>query len=212
MSTSDSLVQSLQKTSVYFDLADFPLTKEELFCFLWQPPDITYDQFLILLPACIEKKVLVEKNGYYMLPGRESLVELRQQKLLIAEKKLAIARRAAKIIRSVPFLKAVCVCNTVASEQANEDSDIDFFIIAAKNRIWLVRLFITLLLGFFRLRRVGNKIKDKICLSFYITEDNLDLSNLRAVEDDIHFAYWLNQMLPIFDPENLYATFLAANS
>ncbi len=211
MNASDSLVKSVQKTLAYFDLADFPLTKEELFSFLWESPQISYDQFIVLLPGFIERKLLSECRGYYVLPGREELVSVRQRRLLVAERKLKIARRAARIIRSVPFLKAVFVCNTVASEQATEDSDIDFFIIAEKNRIWLVRLFVTLLLGIFRLRRVGSRIKDKICLSFYITSDNLDLKNLRAIDDDIHFAYWIHQMLPIFDPEDLYSKFLQAN-
>ena len=33
------LRQSIINTLAYFDLADYPLTKEELFSWLWQPPD-----------------------------------------------------------------------------------------------------------------------------------------------------------------------------
>ncbi len=244
MNTSDSLQLSLKKTLAYFDLANFPLTKEELYNFLWEPPQVSYAEFLLSLRdytfgegeaiplfgsanngiAASSQKIgtprndtvksfmMTEQNGYYFLSGREELVETRRCRLLISENKLKIARRAARIVRSVPFLKAIFVCNTVGAEQATEDSDIDFFIVTEKNRIWIARLWVTFLLGLFRLRRVNNRIKNKICLSFYVTADSLNLANLRVVDDDIHFAYWINQMLPLYDPENYYAKFLQANS
>ncbi len=213
MNTSESLQRSIKSTLTYFDLADYPLTKEELFVFLWEPPQISRGDFLEFLNNTNGALSFFEtKNGYYFLPGREAIIETRQRRLLISEKKLRIARRAVKIIRSVPFLKAVFVCNTVGSEQASVDSDIDVFIITAKDRIWITRLFVTFLLSLFRLRRVKDNIKDKICLSFYVTEDHLDLSGQRVADDDIHFAFWINQMLPIYDPENYYAQFLQANS
>lgn len=201
------LRDSIIKTLAYFDLADYPLTKEELFSWLWQPPTVSYSEFLNTIPALN----LDSKFGYYFLPGREAIVEERRRKLLISEQKLKIARRAAKIIKSVPFLRAVFVCNSTGAEQAIEDSDIDFFIVTEKNRIWITRLMVTFLLELFRLRRSGKHIKNKICLSFYVTVYNLDLANFRVADDDIHFAYWLNQMLPIFDPEDYYLKFLHVN-
>ena len=208
MSLEQPLRQSILSTLAYFDLADYPLTKEELFSFLWQPPEINYSDFLNTVAGLN----LNSKFGYYFLPGREEIVELRRRKLLISEQKLKIARRAAKIIQSVPYLRAVFVCNTTGSEQANEDSDIDFFIVTEKNRIWITRLFVTFLLSLFGLRRAGKHVKNKICLSFYVTTASLDLAKWRVADDDVHFAYWLNQMLPIFDPDNYYAKFLEENS
>ena len=208
MNSEQLLRQSVMSTLAYFDLADFPLTKEELFNFLWLPPAVSYNDFL----TALENLNINNKSGYYFLPGREKIVEVRRRKLLISEQKLKIARWGVKIIKSVPFLRAVFVCNTTGSEQAGESSDIDFFIITEKNRIWITRLFVTLLLSLFGLRRVGKRVKNKICLSFYVTTDNLDLAKWRVADDDIHFAYWLNQMLPLFDPENYYTKFLQANS
>lgn len=207
------LRRSILQTLAYFDLANFPLTKEELFVFLWQPPPVKYEEFLMYLQKSGSATLGFESvGGYFFLSGRKETIEKRQRSLIISEQKLKIACRAARLIRSVPFLKAVFVCNTVASEQAGEDSDIDFFIIAASNRIWITRLLVTFILQIFGLRRTKTSIKDKICLSFYITEDSLDLSGLRAVDDDIHFIFWLNQMVPIFDPYQYHARFLQANS
>lgn len=200
---------------MYFDLADYPLTKEELFSWLWSDsatatpdkPAVSYPEFLEALTFLN----IDSKFGYYFLPGREAIVEERRRKLLISEQKLKIARRAVKIIKSVPFLRAVFVCNSTGAEQANKDSDVDFFIVTEKNRIWITRLLVTFLLELFRFRRVGKRVKNKVCLSFYVTVYNLDLANFRVADDDVHFAYWINQMLPIFDPEDYYLKFLHVN-
>jgi hypothetical protein len=205
------LEQSICRTLAYFDLADYPLTKEELYAYLWQPPAIGYLDFLTYLSS-VSEEIIQSKYGYYFLPGRGELAEVRRRRLIFSEENLKIARKAAKKIRSVPFVRAVFVCNKVASEQATTDSDVDFLIITEKNRIWLARFFVTLVLALFRLRRTDSRIQDKICLSFYLAADNLNLAPWRVAEDDIHFAYWLNQMYPVYDPENYYSRFLEANA
>jgi len=205
------LEQSICRALAYFDLADYPLTKEELYAYLWQPPAIGFLDFLLHLPA-IGDEIMQSKYGYYFLPGRAELAEVRRRRLIFSEENLKIACQAAKKIRSVPFVRAVFVCNKVASEQANKDSDVDFLIITEKNRIWLARFFVTLVLSLFRLRRTDSHIEDRICLSFYLTADNLNLAPWRVNEDDVHFAYWLNQMYPVYDPDNYYALFLEANA
>ncbi|MCX6781910.1 MAG: hypothetical protein NTW66_02225 [Candidatus Magasanikbacteria bacterium] len=205
--------ESIRKTLAYFDLFGYPLTKEELFAYLWQPPRISYEEFIPSVPLQGEGwgGVCNEKFGHYFFSGREGIIENRRQRLLISELKLKIAVRAAKKICAVPFLRAIFVCNSVGAGLARSESDIDFFIIAAPGRIWLVRFFSNLILKFWRLRTYGKKRKDKICLSFFVDEKHLNLQSLCALKDDIHFMYWLHQMIPVYDPKNIYHSFLDAN-
>ncbi|MEK7680670.1 MAG: hypothetical protein AAB348_01315 [Patescibacteria group bacterium] len=201
------LGQSIYKTLCYFDIADYPLTKEELYAFLWQPPAIGYGEFL----EKIAQAPVESKMSHYFLPGRSETVENRRRKFVVSDLKLNIAKKAAKKIRSVPFLKAIFVCNSVGSEQATEESDIDFLIITSPRRIWIARGFANIILRLFGLRTYGKKIKNKICLSFFVDSDHLNLCSLKAAEDDVHFVYWFQRMLPIYDPENLYSKFLSEN-
>jgi hypothetical protein len=208
---NEELRNSIKKTLVYFDLANFPLNREELFEYLWQSPKMNFEHFLEQLSALIVG-FAEEKGGYIFLKGREETVERRRRSLLISEVKLKFARRAAKKLRFVPYIKAVFVCNSVGTEQASTGSDIDFFIISAPGRVWIVRFFSNLILRLFGLRTYGQKINDRICLSFFVDEKNLSLADLRIAPDDIHFAYWINQMTPIYNPHRLYSKFLSANS
>jgi len=202
------LEQSIIKTLAFFDISKHPLTKEELYRFLWQPPVIGYQEFLEKLENtnCLEKKF-----SYYFLPGQEKNIESRRENLLFSEQKLNLAAKAAKKIRSVPYLRAIFVCNTVGMEQATAESDIDFFIITSSKRIWLVRFFTNLILRLFGLRAYGQRVSNRVCLSFYVDNDHLNLASLRQREDDVYLAYWLNQLLPIYDPENLHDKILTAN-
>jgi len=200
------LEQSIVKTLSYFDLFDHPLTKEELYNYLWQPPVVGYGEFLEMVSDIHDSK-----HGYYFLPNRQEIVEIRRKKLIAVEEKMKKAFKAAKKIRSVPFLRAIFVCNTVASEQADAESDIDFFIITKTKRIWLTRFFTNLILRLSGLRSYGNRIKNKVCLSFYVDSENLNLSDLRICNEDVYLIYWLHQLVPIYDPDNFHEKLLLAN-
>lgn len=197
---------SIKKTLSYFSLFRYPLTKEELFAYLWQPPKIGLEEFL----SAVGQNNWQEKFGYFAV-SNDFFTENRRTSLLFCEKKMKIAQRAAKLLRSVPFLRAIFVCNSVAGGLARTESDIDFFIITAPKRIWLVRFFTNLILRFWRLRTYGKKQKDKICLSFFVDENNLNLWPLRAGDEDIHFVYWIHQMIPLFDQNDFYQRFITAN-
>lgn len=211
MSSSVHTNSAIIKTLAYFDGANFPLTTEELFRYLWQSPSIDRTNVSAALAELVAWGVVATKWGYYFLPGREATIERRRRATVFSDQKLKRARRAAKFIKAVPFLRAVLVANSVGRGVAEAGSDIDFFIIAEKGRIWIVRFFTNLILRMFGLRTYGTKRTDRVCLCFYIDAVHLDLANYRALPEDIHFAYWLQQMAPVYDPDKWYERFLKAN-
>lgn len=208
---NDSLKQAIIRTLVYFDLSNYPLTSTEIKNWLYRCEVQEFSGLLNVLDEMVNQHQIEEKFSFYYLPGREEAVENRRRNLVISELKLKKARRAVKFIRCVPFLRAIFVCNTVAAGTAQDVSDIDFFIIAQHDRVWLVRFFTNIILRLFNLRTYGDKNSDKICLSFFVDDNNLNLEKLKATENDIHFAYWITQMIPIFDPYGYWKKFLTAN-
>ncbi len=211
MPNQSYLAKSILRTLVYFDLVAYPLTANEIWQFLYKEIADDFKPILSALEDLKNNSIIAEKYGYYYLFGKDDLVEKRRSQLVISELKLKKARRAVKFIRGVPFLKAVFVCNTVAAGTAFEESDIDFFIIAEKNRLYIVRFFTNLILRIFGLRTYGDKMADRICLSFFVDDQNLSLEKLKALPEDIHFSYWALQMVPIYDPQNYFKRFLSAN-
>lgn len=106
--------------------------------------------------------------------------------------------RYVSLLKFVPFLRMVAVCNNLSFGMVNEKSDIDLFLVAKKGRLFLVRAFVTFILSILGVRRHGNKIAGRFCLSFFVDDEFLDLSGI-ALENDIYLAYWIRSLVPVLD-------------
>jgi len=212
--------KSIRGTIVYFDIFEYPLTSFEIYKYLWRPEQrFTLAQVNKELKKMVDEKILVLREGFFCLRGSEENkksrnqenIKTRKKRYLIAQEKMKKARPYVKLISKIPFVKAIFICNNLGYLNAPDDSDIDLAIITSKNTIWTVRLLAVGLMMLFNKRPNERTQKDKICLSFYITEENLDMQSL-AYENDIHFIYWLNQFMPVYGKQDLIDKFYKANS
>lgn len=190
----------------YYDVFDYPLTPEEIWRWLYAEDgntDFPKDLNIVLetLEMSEDLKTIIDndENYYYYLKGRREIVETRKERFEADKKKWRIARSALGFLRMVPFLKYVAVCNTLAINNAKAESDIDFFIVAESGQLWTCRFFTTWFVWMLGYWRHKNKIKNRICLSFYVTEESLDLSSFRLPGGDPHLTFWLDQFAPLYD-------------
>jgi hypothetical protein len=208
------------KPLIFLDIFDYPPTAMEVWRFLGVPAELG-EVVDFLSQEChpreggdpepavikLDSRLRGNDNGFYFLPGREGIAEKRQNFFQLSEKKFKIAKRAAWLLHFIPSIKMIAVCNNF---YYRPQSDIDFFIITAPKRLWLTRFFATIILDIFRLRARGKKTADKVCLSFYLSEDNLNLESVVLKPDDPYFSYWLAFLEPIYGQE-CYNKFWQAN-
>lgn len=210
------LDQAILSTVVYFDIFDYPLTISEIWKWLYVKDSIGKYNISEILDRLENNYNLNEKisfkNVFYFLKGREDIINIRHRRHLIAIPKWRKARRVTKILRIIPYLYNISACNKIAYYNAENNSDIDFFIITKKGRIWMTRFFVTLITSILGVRRQKNKIANRICLSFYITENHYDLSRLTIEDPDIHFIYWFSQISQIYDRQASYKKLINKNS
>ena len=128
-------------TLAYFDIFDFPLKQEEIWQWLFsEQHQIAREEFLVVLGILVQENILTEKDGFYFFPGRENIISVRKQRSEISEQKIKKARRLIKWwLKFIPWIKAIFLVNSASYYNATENSDIDLFIIAKKNRLWLAR-------------------------------------------------------------------------
>lgn len=127
----------------------------------------------------------------------------------LEEKLWKRVEKSLKYLQVVPFLRMVAVCNNLAFGKVNDESDIDLFIVAHKGRLFVVRTLVTLILHFLCVRRHGNKVAGRFCLSFFIDDSSLNLSEV-ALGKDYYLAYWIKSLLPVID-DNFSSSILASN-
>ena len=203
-------------TVVYFDLFDYPLTANEIFHYLYTGGMVGSSYFLLEIEDNLNhnpklKKIITGCGGFYFLKNRQEIIQTRLQRYGLAEDKYKIVLRALKLIKFLPFIKFIGICNSLAYRNAKKESDLDLFIITTKGRLWLTRLILIFIITILGRRPPKHKVKDKLCLSFYTTEDNLDLQPIKIVTDDVYLVYWLATLMPVYERDNFYDKFLSAN-
>ncbi len=203
---------AILKTIAFFDIFNYPLTATEIWKWLYKPNKayslvevkeaLASSQFLYGKLSAIE--------GFYCLHDRNNICYLRKKNNNLAERKFRKARRLVKIFRYIPYVRMVAICNSLAYSNARDDSDIDFFIIAKHGKIWLARFFTVLIVKLLRAQPKPDDHRDTFCLSFFIDEASLDIQAI-GLKHDIYYTYWLQQLMPIYDPDDLYNKFIDAN-
>lgn len=211
MAFFSNIDRAIISTLAYFDIHDYPLTREELWRWLWTSEPVSEEMFLEHLRTLIGQGAIQRVAGYYVLAGREALLAARERKIPVLEHKMRRAQLAAKKLRWIPFVQAVLVSNTVAGGTAEKESDIDFLVVVQAGRLYLARLLVTLVLSVFRLRRTKRMITNRMCLCFYVTDRALNLSVIALDQPDIYLMYWIHQLIPLYDPFGMYEKILTAN-
>lgn len=200
-----SVARGILGTLVYFDQFDFPLTREELWRWWYGPGEPAPDraEFDRELTALLAGGRVTTAEDLFMLFGRQAIATTRAARLGSNRLKWQRAERAARAVQSVPFVRFVGVCNTVAIDNGRPESDVDVFIVVRGNRLWLTRFLVTAIVLLLGIRRTGTKIADRVCLSFFVTDRALDFSPLLLKPADPYFAFWVDQLVPLYDPDNL---------
>lgn len=200
------LKEAIVKTIAFFDMFDYPLTVNEVWRNLGVKCELA--EIMEVLEGGI--KNIDKQNGFYFFSGRESIVGERQKRYKAADRKFKRALRLAKFYKVIPWIRLIAVGNLMGADNLKPESDIDIFIITENKRLWLVRFLCAGLAQVFGLRPRPGKTKDKICLSFFISEQAMDLSPL-MIKDDIYFIYWLAGLTPIYDSGSVYKRLIEKN-
>jgi len=207
-----SLLVNIISTIIYYDILNYPLTSFEVWKYLTVPRGgATFDDKCTLMAIVEElggeeiKKHIEEFRGFYFIKGRKELVDRRIQNDKNSIAKYEIAERVARWLRFVPFVRMIAVTGTLAMRNPEKDSDIDFFVVLEKGRIFTGRLLVTAMVHLLGKRRYGKKIKNRVCLNYFITTGSLGIKR-----QDLFSANEYSFMCPLFGLD-VYQKFGEAN-
>lgn len=126
------------------------------------------------------------------------------------EKYLYRAKVAGRILRWVPFIRTAGLNGSIVRGEENEQSDIDFLIIAKAGRLYIARFLAAAFIHLTGWRRYGNKIEGRICLNCYLTDKNPDITphDVRSREK-VARAY--KYLIPLVDSNGIANRFFEIN-
>lgn len=200
-------------TIAFFDLFSHPLTPWELWKWHYRLSSgdaPSFDQVSNAVEQLIGMNILRSSHGFVFCGGHEHFIAERNKRYRDSYKKFQRAIRAARILAMIPFIRSIAVSNTLSYSNARSNGDIDFFIIVQKNRLWISRFLAASLFQLLRKRPTDTRRANAICLSFWVTEEQLNLSSVR-ISDDVYLEYWIAQLYPVFDQGEWMKRFFKSN-
>ncbi len=177
--------KAVQACLSYFDIFQHPLKKEEIANFLSISCEAR--ELDTAISDLKDANLIFNINDYYSLHNNINLVIDRIAFEKRADEKMKEALHYGQLIQKFPFTKAVCISGSLSKHIMKKDSDIDFFIMAKANRIWIAKLLLKMYKFLFL-----NNSKDVFCINYFIAENNLSIA-----EQNTFTATELVTLIPI---------------
>ena len=177
---------SILKVLVYFDVFRYPLTSKEIMSFLDQPAN--EHEFNIAIEDLLGSKKIFLLDEFYSLQNDLSLSTRRKKGNEYAAFLLKKAEPIASRLYKFPYVRGVGISGSVSKKFADEDADIDYFIITKADRLWIARTFLHL---FKKIPQVKNR-HQHYCMNYFIDEAELVIE-----EKNIYTATELFTLIPM---------------
>lgn len=215
--TPSRLERAILKTLIFFDIFEYPLTDTEVWKFLFsEERGRSYTVFMIrdcLASSPFLKARISCGEGLIHLLRRDQLRMRRRERSIYSYRKYIRTKRFVSLLARIPFVRMVCVCNTLGLNVARDESDIDLFIVASAGHVWTARFLCAGLAHVLNLRPRKGHERDTFCLSFFISDSALDLSSLQldGWNPDVYLASWIVWCVPLYD-DGVYDRFFQENA
>ena len=192
--------ENILATLAYFDMFNYPLTRAEIYLFLGKSHH--YELFDDALICLVNGGSVYKFDRFYTLKNDHYLIVRRNDGNKRAEELIKLAGKVGDLLIRFPFVRGIAISGSLSKNFADDDSDVDLFIITEKNRLWIAR---TLMHCFKKLAFLVNR-EHLFCMNYYI-----DLEQLEIVEKNIYTATEVGTLIPL-QGDMVFENFYAANT
>lgn len=179
------LETAILHTIAYADVFDYPLTAAEVHRYLEVPASLPRVQQAISNGLAASGR-LGCREGFASLPGREHIVDIRRRRAERARRLWARAQSYGRLLAALPFVRMVALTGSLAMDNADDNSDLDYFVITAPDRLWVCRALVIAVV------RWAARRGDPVCPNYFLSERALVIH-----EHNLFVARELAQMVPL---------------
>lgn len=198
--TLSDINKNIIATLAYFDVFNYPLTSGEIFLFLGNKCD--NEIFNAALSYLVIHDSVYRFDGFYTLKNDPNIAVRRRDGNRKASELIKIAEKVGQILIKFPYVRGIGISGSLSKNFADDQSDIDLFIITVKDRLWIARTFMHL---FKKLTFLVNK-EHFFCMNYFIDEDGLEI-----VEKNIYTATEVVTLIPL-EGDVAFEKFFSANA
>lgn len=192
--------EDILTTLAYFDMFNYPLAAGEIHLFLRSKYQ-QYD-FDNALSELVNNRLVFRFGVFYSLKNDHSDIEKRRNGNKKADELIKVAERVGNMLIKFPYVRGLAISGSLSKNFADDDSDIDLFIITSANRLWIAR---SLMHAFKKLTYLVNK-QDCFCMNYYVDEKQMEIA-----EKNIYTAIEIVTLIPL-QGDAIIEKFYAANT
>lgn len=199
--------RAIKRTLAYSAVFKYPMSEFQLYTFLITKKKYEYEFFNKSLRRLVKKKHIKAKEGKYYLPGVRPVswkLRYKYSQELLDETRLCI-----RLLQAIPWIKMIAITGATASHNAVKDDDVDIFILTEKNRLWLSRLFVYLILKITGKYAQGGEGNKKLCCNLYADESGMKWGRHKQ---NVYVAREMVSMLPLYVKGDSYFKFMQKNA
>ena len=194
------LKKNILATLAYFDLFNYPLTLDEVFLYL--PVKCDTGDFEYALKCLVIDRLVYHFDKFYTLKNDYFLISRRVKGNVKAAELIKTAKKVSKLLIRFPYVRGIAISGSLSKNFADEDSDIDLFIITNKNKLWIAR---TLMHCFKKMTFLINR-QHYFCMNYYIDEQELQIR-----EKNVYTAIEIATLMPLHG-DTVFEQFYTANA
>jgi hypothetical protein len=182
-----TIAKSIIKTLAYYDIFNYPLTREEIYICSNTNGDTKTSVFKEL-EVLVDSGIVYKSDKFYSINHNGQLIPKRIEGNKRAIIKMKTARLFSKFISHFPFVRGVLLSGSISKGYMDEKADIDYFIITEPNRLWIARI----LLVIFKRMILLNSYKF-FCINYFISTSELEIE-----EKNIYTAIEFATLVPMY--------------
>lgn len=179
--------QAIVSTVSYVDVFDYPLTAAEIHRYLIGFSLTPAETHQLLDNGQLVPSRLSRRDGLFMLPGREHVVEVRRQRRLASQALWPKAIVYGRLIARMPFVRLVAVTGSLSVNNVAEGGDIDYLIVTANDHLWVSRAFVLLVV------HLAARQGQEICPNYFLSERAVSIH-----DRNLYTAREVAQMVPLY--------------
>ncbi len=199
--------KAILDTLAYRNVFDAGVTYCQLGTFLLTDKKVAEKTFDRRLKNLIKSKKVQKVKNAYSLYGTKPKSWSRGAEY--AHQHIAEISYALSLLKTIKWIKLLTLTGSVAAYSAQKNDDIDIFIVAEPNRLWLTRFFVVMYLKALKKYRSDRSFSGKLCPNIFVDENNLEWPKDKH---NVYIAHEILLMHPVISRDNAYFKFLAENN